>query len=503
MVSLTFLSTVATALLSVVSAQSDFYSYDDKQFSQTALDQYNALRFLGGLGPYVDRTGVGISRDPPSGCEVDQVFMLHRHGERYPDPVSGATFVGALSKLTTFNKGSTNFQGTLSFLSSWDNYLDEPSYFNQETWTGPYAGLNNLYNRGANYRARYGHLWDEQSPVPIFASGYERIVNSARKFGEGFFGYNYSTIAQMQIIPETGDQGANSLTPTCFIDYNPPEPSVSSFPQFATAAARLNAEYPGLNLTDEDAYNLMAIGSYDLNTKPVSPWINVFTLEEWLAYRYMNDVFYYYYSGPGNPGGIPSGAVWAKAVSELLNKGPSSSSGSFSNTSESVGSMYWSFCHDTNVVPVVSALGLAKAKKHLPVDQIAFEPDFISTQIVPMGGHLTVERLKCSSSASPAVANGTIPAGSSSYFVRAIINEAVVPWDDCASGPGFSCPLAQFTKKINKLPDYVKECKVPKGYPTETTFFTNYNHSTQFNYKQGPIPYQEAAVSWNEQAINL
>lgn len=498
MVSLSFLTCVASTVVSLASAQSNFYNYD-KQFPQQALDGFNALRFMGGLGPYMDRDSVGISRDPPDGCEVDQVFMLHRHGERYPAPADMASFNELIDRLQSFNGGK--YQGTLGFLTHWDNFLSEQSYANIETWQGPYAGLSDAFSRGAKYRARYGHLWDEQSPVPIFSSGYERILQTARKFGEGFFGYNYSTIAQMQIIPETPDQGANSLTPTCFADYTEPNPSLDSFPQFAGAAARLNAEYPGLNLTSNDVYSLMKITGYELNNRAMSPWVDVFTLEEWIANRYMNDLFYYYYTGPGNPGSKAIGSVWAKAVTDLMNKSPSESDGSFSNSTNgaSYGNMYWSFCHDTNVIPVAVALGLANLKKDLPLDTISFENKFVSTQIVPMGGHITLEKLKCSSSATQS-SNSSSP--SDSYYVRALINEAVVPWENCSSGPGFSCNLGNFTEMMNQLPDYNKKCQNPKDFPQKTTFFTNYNHSTALNYQQGYVTYQEGGISWDSKAIN-
>lgn len=479
MVSASFLSSVALTLGAVL-AQNNYYNYA-RQFPQQALDGFNALRFLGGLGPYIDRDSVGISRDPPSGCTVDQVFMLHRHGERFPTASSGSNTEAVVKRILDFNTGT--WQGTLSFLNTWQNFLDEPSWFEQETWQGPYAGLTDAFSRGSAYSARYGQLWDQQSSVPIFASGSERVLETARMFGQGFFGYNYTSVVEMQIIPESSSQGANSLTPPCWASSSSPSMSYSSFPEFQTAADRINAEYSGLDLSASDVFHLMELTAYELNLKPMSPWVNVFTLEEWITFRYWNDVSYYYGDGVGNPNAKAIGSVWVKAVTELMNNGPSSSSGQF-NSSSAIGSMYFTFAHDTQVVPVVAALGLALPSEDLPTDQVIFDPAFQSTQIVPMGGHVTLERLSCSSS----------------HYIRAVINEAVVPWNNCSSGPGYSCPLSNFTDMVNALPSYTSQCQVPSKYPQSTTFFTNYNHSTQLDVQDGPLPYQVTDLTSDGQA---
>ncbi|KAK9235495.1 hypothetical protein V1525DRAFT_260091 [Lipomyces kononenkoae] len=68
--------------------------------------------------------------------------------------------------------------------------------------------LTYCFNLGVEYRARFGHLWDGVIVVSIFAAGNERVIVTARRFGQGFVGYNYSTNAAVNIIsPEVDDQG--------------------------------------------------------------------------------------------------------------------------------------------------------------------------------------------------------------------------------------------------------------------------------------------------------
>jgi acid phosphatase len=97
-----------------------------------------------------------------------------------------------------------------------------------------------------------------------------------------------------------------------------------------------------------------------------------------------------------------------------------------------------------------------------------------------MGGHLTLERMTCNATAL----------SQAGVFVRAIINEAVVPLSTCQSGPGFSCPLANYSAIIDKVPKFEETCDTPAGYPKYLDFFWKYNTSTQYNYQNGPIGYQ-------------
>lgn len=233
--------------------------YVEKQFSQSFTDGYNTLKHVGGNGPYSDRSSYGIDRDPPAGCSVDQVIMIHRHGERYPSAGVGAAIESSLAKIRVAK--ISKYEGDLAFLDDWEYFVSEP-YYELETFSGPYAGLLDAYNRGTQYRARYGHLWDGNTVVPIFTSDFERVIETSRKFGEGFFQYNYSTNAAINIISESEKQGANSLTPTCIHDNDTAVCDALGnghlLPYFDVAAARLNEQNPGINVNASDVFNLMS-----------------------------------------------------------------------------------------------------------------------------------------------------------------------------------------------------------------------------------------------------
>jgi len=130
---------------------------------------------------------------------------------------------------------------------------------------------------------------------------------------------------------------------------------------------------------------------------------------------------------------------------------------------------------------MVAALGLDIPANPLPNNSIPFPNPYNSADIVPMGGHITLERLTCNATAMS-------PAGT---YVRAVINEAVVPWNSCQTGPGYSCPLSNVSAIVAKAPNFVQLCGVKQaGYPEYIDFWWNYNKTTTLNYQNGSIGYQ-------------
>ena len=101
---------------------------------------------------------------------------------------------------------------------------------------------------------------------------------------------------------------------------------------------------------------------------------------------------------------------------------------------------------------------------------------------MPMGGHLTLERLSC---------NATV-ATEKGIYVRVVLNEAVVPFNSCQEGPGFSCSLANYTEMVNKmLPDFVSECKINSTVPQHLSFWWDYNTTSTYNHQTARyIPFQ-------------
>ena len=243
-------------------ALSSSYTFSDSLISQQVLDGENFLKYDGVRGPYVDRISYGISRDPPAQCSVDQLIMIKRHGERYPTTGEGTSIEQTLKKINDSLAGNYS-SGDLAFLGNWTYFVPSDCY-EAETSTGPYAGLTDAYNHGKAYRQRYGDLYNESSILPLFTADFQRVISTAQKFGQGFLGNEtYATKAALNIISESSDQGADSLTPTCHKQDDDAQSICGDMPyylpQFDVAADRLNAQYQGLNLNWTDVYSLIRI----------------------------------------------------------------------------------------------------------------------------------------------------------------------------------------------------------------------------------------------------
>ncbi|GFN12981.1 acid phosphatase pho5 [Aspergillus tubingensis] len=449
-------------------ALSSSYTFSDSLISQQVLDGENFLKYDGVRGPYVDRISYGISRDPPAQCSVDQVIMVKRHGERYPTSGEGTSIEQALKKVNDSIAGNYS-SGDLAFLENWTYFVPSDCY-EAETSTGPYAGLTDAYNHGKAYRQRYGNLYNESTILPLFTADFQRIISTAQNFGQGFLGNDsYATKAALNIISESDSQGADSLTPTCHVQDDDAQSICGDMPyylpQFDVAADRLNAQYQGLNLNWTDVYSLILMTAYELNTRSSSPWIDVFTTDEWISFAHLWNVNFYYCAGPGNKYTRALGALYLNATLTLLQQGPSSS-----------GPLFFNFAHDSNITPIITALGIATPTTPLNKTRIPFPPSAWSVQdIVPMGGRLTIERMNCTDSA---LAPGGI-------FVRLVLNEAVVPLENCQSGPGYSCPLDEYADVVGSLPSYVSECEVPEDDKQDLQFWWRWNTSTAENFRMG------------------
>ncbi|KAJ5584487.1 acid phosphatase aph 3-phytase phyB [Penicillium hispanicum] len=104
--------------------------------------------------------------------------MIRRHLRAVPSPSLGKGN----------DSGINEFNGDLTFFNDWTYYVPGKCWYNGETFSGRYAGLLDTV-------------------TPFFSSGYSRVINTARKFEDGFFSYNDSTSAALNVISESVTMG--------------------------------------------------------------------------------------------------------------------------------------------------------------------------------------------------------------------------------------------------------------------------------------------------------
>lgn len=228
--------------------------------------------------------------------------------------------------------------GSLSFLNNWTYFTDDPSKdFDQLTTTGPYAGTLQAFTTGVRFRTRYGHLLPNIK-TRLWASDSNRVIQTAKYFSSGFFGLDWEKngAAVLQIIPETFDQRADTLTPgdTClkYLDdtlrgHDNGENMLALFQEAyipAIAKRLIKEEQNGAlaMFTNNEVYSMQEMCGFETTVRGSSRWCDVFTDEEWEGFSYARDVLHYYRAGPGNPYAGTMGWLWLNATTALLHSGP-------------------------------------------------------------------------------------------------------------------------------------------------------------------------------------
>jgi len=244
-----------------------------------------------------------------------------------------------LHLLHRINNSGKNFTGDLSFVNDWKFFMPDPSkHLESLVPSGPYAGTLDAFATGVKLRTRYEHLRTyalEQNQTRLWASGSNRVAETARYFAAGFYGLDWEDVATLQVIPETADLGADTLTPgdTCRnyyqnVDERGHDYGYRMLEDFRSTylpavSSRLRAFSPNnLTFSQAEIYVMQEICCFETIAKGSSPWCDVFTHDEWLAFEYARDLLHYYRAGPGNRYGPTMGWLLLNATKVLLNQGP-------------------------------------------------------------------------------------------------------------------------------------------------------------------------------------
>ncbi|THX01009.1 phosphoglycerate mutase-like protein [Aureobasidium pullulans] len=334
-------------------------------------NDWNILYHLGGNGPWIPKVdGVvegGLA--PPEGCRVEQVHMVARHNERYPTSRTAAKMVSLHNRLRTLD---FNLQGDLSFFHNWTFFM--PQNYTSEIGklipTGPYAGTLGAFAAGVSLRTQYPDLQAaslSRNQTNFWAADSHRVVESAKYFAAGFWGIEWRDVARLQVIPETKELGADTLTTgvTCtdYLRPHNPEGRHKGLHKLVEwqkhyippIIARMESQTPGLNLTIHEVYSMQQLCSFEILARGSSPWCNIFTEHEWKDFEYARDLLHYYRTGPGNKYSASRGFPFLNATTNILSTGPSA------------GSVFFSFVHDGDILPLLSTLDLFPSSP-LPTD---------------------------------------------------------------------------------------------------------------------------------------
>ncbi|EKG17975.1 Histidine phosphatase superfamily clade-2 [Macrophomina phaseolina MS6] len=389
---------------------------------------------------------------------------MSRHHERLPTFKAGGKQLDLLKRIKEAN---ATLKGDLAFAKNWEYFTSDPQRdFEQLTNTGPFSGVLGAFTSGIRLRTRYGHLLPPSGRTNFWAGDSPRVIDTARYFAAGFFGLNWENSSTLHVIPETAELGADTLTPgdTCLAyiedleyghDYGARMLAEYRATYLSGVRRRLLKQNPDIEFSDTEIWSMQEMCGFETTVRGSSAWCDVFTRDEWRSFEYARDVIHFYRAGPGNRFGALMGWLWLNATTNLLLEGPTA------------GPFFFSFVHDGDIVPMLAAFDLFHDEEDLPITHRVDDRAWKTSQITPMGGRTILERLSC------------IPAGSQDHspaevYVRVNVNDGIVPVPGCDHGPGGSCPLQSFAKRIKdrgaELGDFREKCGLGEEMPDRITF---------------------------------
>ncbi|KAI0777494.1 phosphoglycerate mutase-like protein [Trametes elegans] len=450
----------------------DVYPLVDPGQAQTPVgtSAFDVTRYWGNLTPFfsvgdvfgLDNTSAAI----PSGCELTQVHLLHRHGARYPtsggDTTDFAEKVHAAANSTGFTAS-----GPLEFLNTWTYKLGS------EILT-PY-GRQQLFDLGVSTRMKYGHLLENDKDLNVFRTTSEaRMVDSALHFAAGFFGVQQYKDSYHQLI-QIEDIGFNSTLAPFTSCANAQNDVMEIGYQAARnwtvvylneSVPRLQQYVDGIKLNVGDARAMQDLCAYETVALGYSKFCNLFTEEEWMSYEYGTDIGLWYSYGPGNFAAAAQGIGYVQELVARLTKTPITEFATSLNATLDGSNVtfpldqniYVDATHDTVISMVLTALNFSNFVQEgpLPVDHIPENHTHYNAQyIVPFASRLETQVVSC-------------PAGDDSAdkkpFIRFVLNDGVLPLTGakyCTENKDGLCPVDDFVKSMQERiaeVDYQYDC---------------------------------------------
>jgi len=426
-------------------------------------------------GQYSPFFSVPSEIDPavPEGCELTFAQVLSRHGAR--DPTLGKSILyGAM--VSRIHDVVTDYGKGYEFIRDFDYTMgaDQLTAFGQQQ----------LVNSGIKFYQRYRSLVaSEKDSAPLLpfvrASGQDRVIMSAVNFTHGFYSAllaDGSTSApppppsaadEMLIIPETNGLNNTLSHGLCTSFENGGNYSALGEAQAIWADVftpaiieKLNVNLPGANFSGpSDAVFMMDLcpfdsvsASYSPGSRPISPFCNLFTEDEWADYDYFQTIGKWYSYGPGNALGPTQGVGYVNELLARLTGKPVEDRTSVNRTLDSDPEtfpldrkLYADFGHDNDMTGVLGALRLyegaigkvSNTTRRSPAELGGFSAGWT----VPFAGRVYFEKMKCGRPQ-----NGGKK--TDEELVRILVNDRVVPLVGCDADELGRCTLEKFVDSM-------------------------------------------------------
>ncbi|PKI84653.1 hypothetical protein MVES1_001877 [Malassezia vespertilionis] len=432
-----------------------------KDADQDKANSDDIFRNLGTTSPYRAADDLfpetNQYRNLPDECVIKQVHVVHRHGARYPtsETSEGAPMFGeVIANATKDNKLGAS--GDLDFLKQWKYPIGAEVLVHQ--------GAQELFDSGVKMFYDYGKLLDNKTDhkIVVRTTSQSRMLDSARYWTLGFFGWNAPQQVDIEVLTEYENQN-NSLAPY-EVCTNSNKDSFRIGDALAVqwrekytadAVKRLQPMLKGVKLNAKLVYGMMSLCAYETVGVGYSNFCNLFTKKEYEGYEYDIDLQFQGDYGFMNPTGKAQGVSLANEVIDRMSQTEFDQAAGLENTTLNKNKTYFpvdqrlyvDFTHDDVIQSLLTAFNYSQVADYLPIDKPDPNRRYRSSRVTPFGARLVFEVMDCGKS------------GNATRYLRTKINEAVVPMDQdqgCSeTKPNGLCKFNEFInhQKQNAIKD--------------------------------------------------
>ncbi|GAP82905.2 putative 3-phytase a [Rosellinia necatrix] len=376
--------------------------------------------------------------------------VLSRHGARDPTLGKSLAYAELVNRIHT---DTMEYGKHFQFIKHYKYTLgaDQLTVF----------GEQQLVNSGIHFYQRYEKLARSVSPF-VRSAGQKRVVDSAVNWTQGFHearladkkakfpdAYPY----EMVILPE--EEGFNNtLSPmTCTAFKEGPKTGGDSQEIWVDTfvppvAERVNKNLAGANLSNSDIIHLMDICPFETVANVdghLSPFCNLFDKDEWNSFDYYQTLGKWYGYTNGSPLGPTQGVGFVNELIARLTGQPVIDETCTNSTLDSSRKsfpldsvLYADFSHDNDMSGVFGAMGLYNATEPLSNTTKANPREsqgYGASWVVPFAARMYVEKLQCK--------------GTEEEFVRVLINDRVIPLQNCDADALGRCTLSKYVDSLS------------------------------------------------------
>ncbi|KAF9075651.1 histidine phosphatase superfamily [Rhodocollybia butyracea] len=353
----------------------------------------------------------------PSGCLINQVHLVQRHGSRYPTKTQNKVIDDAVKKLKNAVAAKKIVGPEFEFLTKFE-YAIGPDKEGQLTR----IGLEESYESGRVQYSRYKHL----ATIPlVHTSSIKRVELSAKEWIKGFEAASVEDAKEIKIPPP------NRSKRWCT---HKAAKATAKTPTEAWKKDYLPHILHGAGLTEDEVHGLMSMCAFhssiirsSSSDSTLSPFCGIFTDDQFKDFAWQSALSKYYIG----KGGIHDDNKYELSpvgFAEILYT-------RLLSHKESDTKFYADFSHDNEMSGIVQVLGLFPQARDLSSDVRDDSSTWKISEITRFAGRIQVERMTCK-------------AFGNQQLVRVLVNDAVQPlaWCKANKAKNGLCKVEQFVK---------------------------------------------------------